>query len=358
MGSLYVLGGRQRKALLQNPTKEWLWYETALILEVDTESGQVQTRVEYETPADARAGDKSSVNFHCGALVGELLYTCTMTEILIYKVPQFERVGYLSLPCFSDLHHVAPASDESLLVVNTGLDMVMKIDLQGNVLQEWCVVDEVPWTRFSHSVDYRKVETTKPHKAHPNFVFELDGEIWVTRFNQRDAVSLGGSGKRIEIAVDRPHEGLLYGDRILFTVVDGTIVIVNRHSLRVEKTIDLRKIQDGDREMLPAWCRGILPVDNARMWVGFTRIRNTLLRENVRWVKTVLHEGMVIKPTHIALFDLATQQCLKEIDLEPYGLNGVFGIFPGVSESTARSAAIPERASTAAKLEEPTAIKV
>jgi hypothetical protein len=86
-------------------------------------------------------------------------------------------------------------------------------------------------------------------------------------------------------------------------------------------------------------------VDDTRMWVGFTRIRNTLLRENVRWVKTVLHEGTVIKPTHIALFDLETQRCLKEIDLEPYGVNGVFGIFPTVCESEVRSAPVLERAS-------------
>ena len=356
MSSLYILGGRQRKALMQSPTKEWLWYEAALILEVDVESGQVQTRVEYETPTHSRSGEKSSINFHCGTLVGDLLYTCTMTEVLIYKVPQFERIGYLSLPCFSDLHHVAPAADGNLLVVNTGLDMVMKLDLRGNLVQEWCVIDEVPWTRFSRSVDYRKVETTKPHKSHPNFVFELDGEVWVTRFNQRDAVSLSGSGKRIEIAVDRPHEGLLYGDRLLFTVVDGAIVIVNRHTLRVERIIDLRQIQDRDRQILPAWCRGILPVENDKMWVGFTRIRNTLLRENVRWVKTVLHEGTFIKPTHIALFDLQTQQCLKEIDLEPYGLNGVFGIFPAVAESAASSAR--SRASTNVKDEEAKSIKV
>ena len=129
MSSLYILGGRQRKPLMQSPTKEWLWYEAALILEVDIESGQVQTRVEYETPTHSRSGEKSSINFHCGTLVGDLLYTCTMTEVLIYKVPQFERIGYLSLPCFSDLHHVAPAADGNLLVVNTGLDMVMKVDL-------------------------------------------------------------------------------------------------------------------------------------------------------------------------------------------------------------------------------------
>lgn len=127
--------------------------------------------------------------------------------------------------------------------------------------------------------------------------------------------------------------------------MDGKVVIVNRHSLRVERTIGLRQIQDRDREILRAWCRWILPVTTPECGFGFTRISNTLLRENVRWVKTVLREGTVTKPTHIALFDLETQQCLKEIDLEPYGLNGVFDIFPTIGEANVRSAAVLERAS-------------
>jgi len=334
MRRLYVLGGRQRKALLKDPVKEWHWYEAALILEVDTHSGEVQTCVEYDTPPNARAGDKSSVNFHSGTLIGDTLYTCTTTEVVAFKLPRFERVAYISLPCFNDLHHVTQSSDGNLLVVNTGLDMVVKISSEGEVLAEWCVIKESPWTRFSREVDYRKIETTKPHLSHPNFAFELDGEIWVTRFNQRDAISLNGSGKRIEIAIEKPHDGVLQGERLLFTVVDGKIVMVNRHTLHVEKTIDLRQIQDRDRQILPAWCRGLLPVDEHKVWVGFTRIRKTLFRENVRWVKTMLHEGTVVKPTHIALFDLASQQCLKEIDLEPYGMNTIFGIFP-VNEAEA-----------------------
>src|SRR5215468_3248180 len=141
MQKLYVLGGRQRKALLKNPIKEWHWYEAGLILEVDTKSGKVRTCVEYNTPKDARASDQASINFHSGALIGDKLYTCTMTEILVYRVPDFHQVGYISLPCFNDLHHVTPASDSNLLVVSTGLDMVVKISPKGEVLQKWCVMD-------------------------------------------------------------------------------------------------------------------------------------------------------------------------------------------------------------------------
>ena len=137
MPKLYVLGGTQRKSLLKNPTEEWHWYENALILEVDTDTGQVRTRVQYKTPPEARASEKSSINFHAATLLGNTLYTCTTTEVLIFRVPDFEQVGYVSLPHFNDVHHVAPSPDGNLLVVSTGLDMVVKCTLKGEVLEEF-----------------------------------------------------------------------------------------------------------------------------------------------------------------------------------------------------------------------------
>ena len=333
MSKLYVLGGQQRKVGLKAPTPqdEWYLYQTALILEVDTETGSARTCVEYQTAREARPGEQPAGHFHSGALIGNTLYTCTTTEVMIYEVPEFKLVKYISLPCFNDLHHVTPASDGNLLVVSTGLDMVFKITPAGEVVSEWTVVDEPLWTRFSRAVDYRRVVTTRPHKSHPNFAFELDDEVWATRFQQCDAISLNGSGKRIGIEVERVHDGIVSGERILFTGVCGKIVIANPRTLQIDQMIDLRAIQDRDQEVLPAWCRGLLPVDERTIWVGFTRIRQTLLRENVRWVKTVLGEGTVAKPTHIALFDIVDKKCLKEIDLEPFGMHTVFTMFPAAS---------------------------
>jgi hypothetical protein len=337
MDKLYVLGGRQRRPGLRETTyeNEWCLYEAALILEVDTNSGVVRTCVEYQSPLEVLPGNRPGAHFHSGALVGNMLYTCTTTEVLIYSVPEFKQIGYISLPCFNDLHHVTPSSDGNLLVVSTGLDMVVKITPRGEIVGEWSVLDETLWVRFSQSIDYRK-ENTKPHVSHPNFAFELDNEVWTTRYYQRDAISLNGSKRRIEFGGEGNHDGFLYGEWILFTAVDGKVVIVNRRNLQTEQIIDLRQIQDlrrrqdGGQPMVPAWCRGLLPVDERRIWVGFTRMRKTIFRENIRWVKNIL--GHTVKrPTHIALFDIVEKQCLKELDLEPYGLHTVFGIFPALA---------------------------
>jgi hypothetical protein len=325
MESLYVLGARQRKLLLKEE-EEWNLYEAALIFRLDPNTGEVRTCVEYETPLEARANEHSSNVFKSGTLVGDILYTCTSTEVLVFRLPDFERIAYISLPCFNDLHHVTPAQDGHLLVANTGLDMVVKFTLQGEVVAEWSVLGEDPWVLFSRSIDYRKVDSTKPHQSHPNFVFEIDGEVWVTRLRQRDAVCLSSPGKRIDITVQFPHDGLVCGNRIYFTTVDGRIVIANRKSLTIDEILDLKEI--GEEKALLGWCRGLLPLDDRRMWVGFTRVRKTKFKENVLWVANILREGVMQKPTHIALYDLVARKCLQEFDLEPHAMNIVFGIFP------------------------------
>jgi len=330
MSRLYILGGKQRNPELRE-TEEWRWYESAIIAEVDTTDGDIQTRVEYRTPAAACAGDDASINFHAGILVANELYTCTRTEVLCYSVPDFSLIRYLSLPCFNDLHHVTRASDGNLLIANTGLEMVLKITAHGRVLAQWSALGGDPWARFSPAIDYRRVASTKPHASHPNFVFELDGEIWATRFHQRDAVCLNRPHRRIDLAGEFPHDGLIVGPRIYFTAVDGKIVIVDRESLRLQGVVDLRAIQDRDGVKLPAWCRGILPVDDRRIWVGFTRIRKTKFQENVRWLKQTFREGTIAKPTHIALFDVQENKCLQEIDLERHGINAVYGILPATA---------------------------
>jgi len=339
MSKLYILGGRQRNPGFKEPgpLDEWSLYEAALIVELDTETLRLRTCVEYQSPPQVLAGSKPSAHFHGGVLIGKSLYTCTKTEVMCYALPEFSRVCYLSLPCFNDLHHVTVSSDGNLLVANTGLEMVLKLTPQGKILAAWNVLGGDAWETFSRDVDYRKVASTKPHKSHPNFVFELDGEIWVTRFHQRDAVSLNGSHRRMDLAGEFPHDGLIVGDLIYFTAVDGKIVIVSRTTLRVQEVVDLRAIQDGDGVKLPAWCRGILPLDERKVWVGFSRIRKTKFQENVRWVKRTLGEGTLAKPTHIALFDISQSTCLQEIELESYGINAVYGIFAGDREHNAYS---------------------
>jgi hypothetical protein len=100
----------------------------------------------------------------------------------------------------------------------------------------------------------------------------------------------------------------------------------------VERAIDLKRI-NGQNSLL-GWCRGLLPIDERRFWIGFTRVRKTNFRENVLWVRNLLRDGMAESPTHIALYDIVEHRCLQEIDLEAHGMNIIFSIFPVISSTS------------------------
>ncbi len=320
---LYVLGGRQRPRVLKGE-EEWHLYEAALILKIDTETHASKVCVEYKTPPEACPDHLPSILFKAGTLQDDILYACTSTEVLIYETPEFRRIGYVSLPCFNDLHHVCPTAAGTLLTASTGLDMVVECTWEGKVLREWNVLGEEPWGRFSRSVDYRKVATTKPHQSHPNFVFHIGKDIWVTRLHQKDAICLTRPDRRIDIAVQRVHDGVVTRCFIYFTTVDGKIVVVNRDTLRIEEIVDLATI-DNERQEVLGWCRGLLIVDEAKLWVAFTRVRKTKFRENISWVKHAFKD--IRRPTHITLYDLSAGTCLNEINLEPHGMNIVYSMF-------------------------------
>ncbi|MFZ0335130.1 MAG: hypothetical protein WAN10_11090 [Candidatus Acidiferrales bacterium] len=325
MDHLYVTGGRQRQKLITKE-EEWNLYERALILKVCPADGTASICVEYQSPREACPSEGTpSILFKAGMIVENKLYVCTGTEVLIYEIPGFRQIGYVSLPCFNDLHHVAREADGNLLVVSTGLDMVVEITPTGKVLRQWNVLGEDPWERFLKNIDYRKVATTKPHRSHPNYVFQIGADIWVTRCDQSDAVCLTQPGRRIPLASVCVHDGHLHKGKLYFTTVDGTIVVADAATRQILKVIDLKQIDNSERALL-GWCRGLLIVDERRIWVGFTRVRKTKFREKISWVKHVFHDTQ--KPTHISLYDIHSKKCLREIDVEKYGLNILFSIFP------------------------------
>lgn len=319
--NLYVTGGQQKNRI---ETDEWRQYGKGVIVRVSLDTDHAENCVEYVSPPEVCPEEEPSITFKSGALRGNKLYVCTSTEVLIYEVPTFKQTGYISLPCFNDLHHVYPTKEGNLLLANTGLDMVVEVTTDGEMLREWNVLGKNPWAQFSSKVDYRKVATTKPHKSHPNHVFKIGDQIWVTRFEQRDAVCLDSTDDRIKIDIQRPHDGTPYKGFIYFTTVDGHLVVANQQTLKVEEVINLRD-SNGDGVLL-GWCRGLKIVDQTKIWIGFSRFRPTKFRENISWIKNGFKA--VRKPTHIALYDLVKKERIREINLEPAGINTVFSILP------------------------------
>ena len=319
---LLVTGGEQRRPrTIKAGTDHWYKYSKGRMLGVDTSTEQVSEVLSYESPPDVVAAEEPAILFKQGTLSNGHLYLTTQTEVLIYSYPELKVEHYISLPRFNDVHHVRPTSDGTLLVVNTGLDQLLELTLDGTVLKEWNTLGKDPWERFDPSVDYRRVGSTKPYESHPNHVFTIDGEVFVTRFKQKDAVSIADPTRRIDIGVERVHDGVVVDDRIYFTSVNGQIATVDRDTLEVISMFNLAEVES-DKRML-GWCRGIAP-DGDTAWVGFSRLRPTAVRENIAWVKSGFRKSM---PTHIARYDLKRRTLEQRIELEDYNLHAVFRIF-------------------------------
>jgi hypothetical protein len=85
--------------------------------------------------------------------------------------------------------------------------------------------------------------------------------------------------------------------------------------------MDLTKAHPDD--MLLGWARGLM-LDGDFMWVGFSRIRPTKIRENVGWLVRGLKRDF---GTHVGCYDLRTGESVQQIAVEQYGLSAIFGIY-------------------------------
>ncbi len=341
---LYVVGGQQRvdRSVLDHD-QQWYDYKQGMILRVNVEQGTATTCVEYASPPAEAAhaesdelatnADDVPVLFKAATLAGDRLYACTQTEIIIYSLPKFVPLHHLSLPCFNDVHHVRPrlhsSGRETLLVANTGLDMVLELTLAGEIVSVWNTLGEPPWAHFSREVDYRLV-STKPHRSHPNYVFTVGDDVWATRFEQKDAICLTQPNRRIEIGMERVHDGVLHNARIYFTTVDGYLVIANPETLAVEETLDLNALHEEDAVL--GWCRSLW-IEGDYAWVGFSRIRPTKFRGALSWVRTGFQRSL---PTRIALYNLKEKRHVCDINTEGFGLNAVFSILPAATKIAIR----------------------
>lgn len=324
MSKLFVSGGKQRTQTLG--VKEWSQFEQGVVLMLDAESGELLERHDYSTPAQYLPDSGNpSVLFKSASLVGNRYYACTQTEVIVYELPDFTISAHISLPCFNDVHHVTPTERASLLVVSTGLDLVVEINLSGDIINEWYTFEDANLNRYSKSEDYRKILSTKPHISHPNFVFEYNEAIWVTRFEQKDAICLTGPGK-IHIGNANPHDGHVKGHNVYFTTVDGHIVQANLDSRKIERIINIQDYFDGSKSL--GWCRGLAPVDKNQFIVGFSRIRASSLHSNLMWAKKWLDQGDQIQslPTRLVCLNTAQKNLNWQLDLEPHGLNAIFSI--------------------------------
>lgn len=335
---LIVVGGKLRP--IGRRLGEWAHAIGGVIVEADLLSGNVRKTVEYpgnpEYMPDQRG---SSTLFKAASLNGDRLLACTTTEILEYDVTTWRVTRTVSHPWFNDVHHVIGSSTGTLWVANTGLDMVMELNWQGECLRHFFIADGSDWRRFSQNIDYRKVPSTKPHISHPNFVREHDGDIWVTRFSQQDAICVTNPGRPLfRVETGHIHDGILRHGDVWFTAVNGYLSVHDQRTGAQLKQVDLNRLGPCDRAL--GWCRSIEVLSTGQVIVGFSRLRPTRIKENLLWLsrKIKLRNTLETMPTRLWVLDADLAVVESEILLETADLNAVFSIhavsdhFPASSE--------------------------
>jgi len=95
---------------------------------------------------------------------------------------------------------------------------------------------------------------------------EADGQVWVTRFEQRDAWCLTDPERRLAIGVEKPHDGIVRGRRVYLTTVDGHVVVSDLDDGRASAACDLAAMTPSDlaRVARRPDRRGAQPADPAR----------------------------------------------------------------------------------------------
>lgn len=325
MTRLLLTGGKQRSVGVRD-RDEWHMYCEARVVELDTETGDMQLRLRYVTPPELCPDEQPSIVFKAGVVQGGRLLVVCQTEVLEFDTKTWKLLARHTQPCFNDLHHATWIAGR-LHVVSTGLDSLMVLGEDGEVEEVHHALGEETWQRFDPRLDYRKVATTKPHASHPNYVFRTPEGTWLTRFLQSDVVLLGGNGRRIEVGGAGLHDGLVENGQVWLTAVDGRIIQADPRQGRVLRIHDLNRLH-GKEEPL-GWTRGILR-DGPLTYVGFSRIRHTPSRQNLAWLSRSvrLRKGYKRLPTRVAAYDLEAGRQVGSWDVEPMGLNAIFSILP------------------------------
>ena len=278
--------------------------------------------LDYETPVGACPETTPGIRFTAMTLNSGRLYLCTGTEVMVYSWPDLKQLYYATHPHFQDIHHVA-LFGEDIMVVSTGLDMVIRLNQKLVPEQYLDVVSETLWHKFDPRQDWRKVHSTQPHDAHPNFLFVMGGEAWVTRGYRGDIMRLSDR-KVVRLSDKRVHDGHVEDDHVFFTSVDGKVIVLNQHTLAIDDVVDLLPMEGTDLPM--GWCRG-LHVDGEVAYVGFTTLRTTKWKDNIEhFLNTKTNEYIRVLPSRVAAYDLKSRVKLNEYIIPRDSIGAVFDV--------------------------------
>jgi hypothetical protein len=258
----------------------------------------------------------------CAALDRDgLVVQPTHTELLWIDPATLAVVRRVSHPLFHNVHSAAVHPvDGRIALTCAGIESVLELSPSGALLAHHFLRGGSFAEAYPGVSDFRLADhdAFKPHSHHPNHACWVGDELWVTRFETKDAVSIP-HGRRVALG-GVPHDGRLRAGRAWFTRITGQVVVVDPASATLERTIDLAAAAG---PLALGWCRGV-EVAEGRLFVGFSMLRSTWHREVLRHL--IYGAAGEKRPTRVVEADPATGAVLREWILGGAAGGTVYGV--------------------------------
>lgn len=303
------------------------YYGKASLILLDLCSGEFRAVLIKSEGGTNYPAENPNLQFTAACVDGDTLWLPTDTEIYAYKLPNFSLISCYSHPCFNNVHS-AHIIGGDLVVTSTGLDNIVVMDkYNGNIKTILNTEGKDPWHRFSPEVDYRVIHSTKPHHSHPNYVFTLNNDLWVTRCTQEDAVCLSDMSKRIDVSQGSNtsiHDGVWWGDKLVFTRVDGTLAICDPESHEV---LEKHDPYGRERNRPRGWCRGLF-IDGDMFYIGYSKLRKTKLTAKLKFISRGNFKYRNGNEALIIAYNMQTQQVERTYEFNSGAMDAIYGIMP------------------------------
>jgi hypothetical protein len=254
-----------------------------------------------------------------GCFVDRDFYVTSFGQVLRINLEEETCRTVWTGPFLNDLHFVGFFGNR-MYVVNTGLERIEILDAADFTHHVSIdLLEQIHASKaFDRSLDYRHVWSTQPHSVHANHCFLLDGEVWVTRFCQKDALALD-SGRRIDLSPwGNPHDGFVQDDRVFFTTTNGHLISYSATGPKFQSW-HLNKII-GRRQL--GWCRG-LAIEGDVAFVAFTQFRPSITKEMGKWILEGRHlerNASFIVKLDMVREKILAQYSFTEKDITIYGI--------------------------------------
>lgn len=325
LSKLMVSGGCLRENGFE--LGEGKYYAKASLLMLDLETGEIETLLTKADGGPHYPAEHPNQQYTAPCLDGDTLWLPTDTEVYAYSLPDFKQKACFSHPCFHNIHS-AHVFDDDLVVTSTGLDNVVVMDkANGEIKSILNTEGKAPWHRFSPETDYRLIHSTRPHDAHPNYVFKLNNALWVTRCKQEDAVCLTDTSKRIDVSEGDTisiHDGLWWGEHLVFTRVDGFLVICDPAT---GKVLDKHDPFATERNRPCGWCRG-LHIDGDMFYIGYSKLRKTKLKAKLKFISQGNFKYRDGNDALVVAYNMRTKKVERTYAFTNGIIDAIYGILP------------------------------